>query len=180
MRHFIPLLVVPALVILSVSQTGCGNDAKSMDSEGAEDEEVVPGVPVEAASVVEGEIAAFFSGTATLEADDEAMVVAKAGGIVTDIFVEEGDFVERGQPLAKLDDERLSLEVARTEATLRQLQRQYERAQGTKVQDVDRFYERHGPNLASFVLTIPSLMETQSPAQRPDHQAPGLQRARCA
>lgn len=84
-------------------------------------------MPVEAATIEAGDIAAFFAGTATLEADAEALVVAKTGGVVMEIFAEEGQYVEAGQPLAQLDDERLVLDLARAEANLGQQQRAYER-----------------------------------------------------
>ncbi len=55
---------------------------------------------------------AVYSGTAPIEAHDEAVVVAKVGGEVRQIYVEEGDTVKAGQVLARLDGDRLRLEVA--------------------------------------------------------------------
>jgi membrane fusion protein (multidrug efflux system) len=49
------------------------------------------------------------------------------GGEVRQIFVEEGDAVQAGQVLARLDGDRLRLEVAQTEANLRKLERDYNR-----------------------------------------------------
>lgn len=123
MRTLSGLLGLLALVALPLAQMGCSDDAQSQPPE----EETVPALPVEAAAVTTGNISAFFSGTATLEAEEEAQVVAKTGGIVAQIFVEEGHYVKAGQPLAQLDDERLALELARTEAALRKLEREYER-----------------------------------------------------
>ncbi|MEM9663472.1 MAG: efflux RND transporter periplasmic adaptor subunit [Bacteroidota bacterium] len=77
-----------------------------------------------------GAESAFYSGTAYIEAEAEATVVAKATGIVTGLFVEEGQYVEQGTPLAKLDDERIALEVARAEVALGKLQRDLERNEG--------------------------------------------------
>jgi membrane fusion protein (multidrug efflux system) len=70
---------------------------------------------------------AVYSGTAPIEAHEEAEVVAKVGGEVRQIFVEEGDAVQAGQVLARLDGDRLRLEVAQTEANLRKLERDYNR-----------------------------------------------------
>ena len=61
------------------------------------------------------------------EAEEEALVVAKTGGIVIEVLAEEGKYVEEGQPLVKLDDERLTLELLRAEAALSKLQQDYER-----------------------------------------------------
>jgi len=64
----------------------------------------------------------------TIEAHEEAEVVAKVGGEVRQLFVEEGDVVKAGQVMARLDGDRLRLEVAQTEANLRKLERDYKRS----------------------------------------------------
>ena len=118
------LLLTLTLVAFSLSNTSCSSDAQSKSPE---EEKEVPAVPVEAATVETGEIAAFYTGTASLEAEEEALVVAKTGGIVIEILAEEGQYVEEGQPLVKLDDERLTLELSRAEAALAKLRQDYER-----------------------------------------------------
>ena len=119
------LLLTLTLVAFSLSNTSCSSDAQSKSPE--EEEEEIPAAPVEATTVETGEIAAFYTGTASLEAEEEALVVAKTGGIVIEILAEEGQYVEEGQPLVKLDDERLTLELSRAEAALAKLRQDYER-----------------------------------------------------
>ncbi len=119
---------VAGLVILSLLQLNCGNDAQSRNNENSDRK--APPVPVETAIATNGSISAFFTGTASLEAEDEALVVAKTGGIVQQLFVEEGQYVEAGAPLAKLDDERLVLELGRAEASLARLQAEHDRKMG--------------------------------------------------
>ncbi|MCM2972052.1 HlyD family type I secretion periplasmic adaptor subunit [Larsenimonas suaedae] len=46
------------------------------------------------------------------------------GGIVRDIFVSEGDIVEQGQPLVRIDDTRAGADLAERESTLSGLQAQ--------------------------------------------------------
>jgi membrane fusion protein, multidrug efflux system len=70
---------------------------------------------------------AVYSGTAPIEAHEEAVVVAKVGGEVRQIYVEEGDAVQPGQLLARLDGDRLRLTLAQTDANLRKLERDYKR-----------------------------------------------------
>ncbi len=118
------LVYLLTLLLFATYQVGCSN-ANSQPPE--EEEEEVPAVPVEAAVATRGNISAFFTGTASLEAEAEANVATKASGVVTKIFVEEGNYVREGQALAKLDGERLALELARTEVTLNKLKREYER-----------------------------------------------------
>ncbi|MEM8485268.1 MAG: efflux RND transporter periplasmic adaptor subunit [Bacteroidota bacterium] len=128
MYHLSRLTYLLAFLLLATYQMGCSN-AQSQPPE-EEEEEAVPAVPVEAAYVTRGDISAFFSGTASLEAEEEANVAAKAGGVVTKIYVEEGDRVRAGQALAKLDGERLALELARSEVSLNKLKREHERNEG--------------------------------------------------
>ena len=85
-------------------------------------------VPVEVAAVAERRISASYSGTANLEVPADAQVVAKTGGVLLRVLVEEGDTVEAGQALAQIDPERTRLEVARAEATMRRLQANFERS----------------------------------------------------
>lgn len=94
------------------------------DGEKKEDE----AVPVEVAAVSERRIAASYSGTANLEVPADAQVVAKTGGVLLRVLVEEGDSVRAGQPLAQLDPERARLEVARAEATMRRLKANSDRS----------------------------------------------------
>lgn len=120
-------LIPVVLILLAVGLGGCSSDAQSKDADTPE--ETTTAVPVEVASVEVGEASAFFSGTASLEAEDEATVVARVGGVVEEILVEEGTPVQAGQALARLDDERLRLEVERANVELAKLERVYERTQ---------------------------------------------------
>jgi membrane fusion protein (multidrug efflux system) len=68
-----------------------------------------------------------YTGTAPIEAFAEANVIAKVDGEVRELLIEEGDDVSKGQVLARLDGDRLRLELNESEAKLRKLQRDYER-----------------------------------------------------
>ncbi len=113
-----------AAALAGTLAAGCSN-GKAKDKDGAADKETA--VPVEIQPVKRGEMVAVYSGTAPIEAHDEAMVVAKVGGEVRQIYVEEGDFVQAGQVLARLDGDRLRLTLAQTDANLRKLERDYKR-----------------------------------------------------
>jgi membrane fusion protein (multidrug efflux system) len=103
---------------------GCSN-GKAKDKDPAEDKATA--VPVETQPLKRGEMIAVYSGTAPIEAHEEAFVVAKVAGEVRQIFVEEGDAVQAGQLLARLDGDRLRLTLAQTDANLRKLERDYKR-----------------------------------------------------
>ncbi len=96
-------------------------------SEEEEEEDDTPAIPVETSSATRGDIYATYSGTAPVEAFTDATVIAKVGGEVRKIYVEEGDDVKAGQILARLDGDRLRLEQLQTEANLSKLQRDYQR-----------------------------------------------------
>jgi len=84
-------------------------------------------VPVEVSYPERADIYATFDATAHLAAEFEADVVAKVGGEVVEIHVEEGDAITAGQVLARLDGERLRLEMLSARAALEKAERVYER-----------------------------------------------------
>ncbi len=84
-------------------------------------------IPVEAATVAQSDVAAFYSGTATLEADEQATVVSQITGVVLDIKAEEGDYVEAGQILVRVETDRYALQVERANAALKRLEMDFQR-----------------------------------------------------
>lgn len=115
-----------ALVVLSLL-VACGQPQDGDSANNDEEEEETPPVPVETRKPERGDIYAVYAGTAPIEAFAEADVIAKVEGEVREILVEEGDDVKKGQVLARLDGDRLRLELNESEARLRKLQRDYER-----------------------------------------------------
>lgn len=110
------------LVLTAASLAACGEGANS-----DEDDNETPPVPVEVAAPQRGEIVARYTGTAPIEAFADALVIAKTGGEITEILVEEGDDVVAGQVLARLDGERLALSLAETRARLEKLKQDFSR-----------------------------------------------------
>lgn len=121
-KSYVALWLTVALAIVNV---GCGEDAKSASPE--DEGDGATAIPVETNVSRVGSISAFFSGTATLEAEEEADVVAKASGVVQRLLVEEGDYVREGQVLAELDAERSSIELTQMEANLKRLENNFVR-----------------------------------------------------
>ena len=107
----IPLIGFNALTVLTLLSAstllaGCGGaDATSNES----NEELVISVPVEAGALHIGDISSNYTTTAVLEAKEEAYVVARASGIIEHIYVEEGDYVKKGQVLAPVSYTHLTL-----------------------------------------------------------------------
>jgi len=124
------------LVFLLVSSFWLSACSSNDASETPEKKEEAAAVPVEAVSARRDAIEAFYSATATLEADREAAVVPRVGGRITALEVEEGDMVAAGDVLARIDDQRLKLELARAEADLRRLRQDLERQREMHARDM--------------------------------------------
>jgi RND family efflux transporter MFP subunit len=114
MKHL--LLSLCVLLII----TSCGSE-ESSNAQNVADTDTLVTIPVEAGKAEVGSVSAYYTTTATLEAEDEADVVAKTNGIIREIFVEEGTYVSVGTPLLQLDDTQYKLEVERAEANLNRL-----------------------------------------------------------
>lgn len=115
----------PAMILCVLLLGACGQDhGESKDD--SEEDETAP-IPVEIGTPIRGDILAVYAGTAPIEALAEADVIAKVSGEVREILVEEGDDVTQGQILARLDGDKLRLELDQSKANLRKLQRDYER-----------------------------------------------------
>jgi membrane fusion protein (multidrug efflux system) len=84
-------------------------------------------VPVEVAKAARSAVTAAFQGTANLVPEAEADVVTKTSGVVLQIMVEEGDRVQAGQVLARLDSDRQRLALKQSEANLRKLENDFKR-----------------------------------------------------
>jgi len=118
-------LLLSLVLLLALLLQGCMSQAIGSDEQ--EETEQEPAIPVEATTVSKGNMAAFYSGTATLEADDQAVVVSQITGVVLEINAEEGDYVEAGQVLARVETDRYRLAVEQANAMLKRLETDYER-----------------------------------------------------
>lgn len=123
MKSFTSLLLLLSSVVILFTLQACGGGGEM--SENSEDD--TPVIPVEVSSVSRGNISAYYSNTATLEAEQEATVVSKVRGIIEEIYVEEGDMVQAGQVIAKIEDDQYQIEADRAKATLDRLYNEYQR-----------------------------------------------------
>ena len=122
-RPWLTAIVIAAALALAACDQANGDSAgKDKD---ARDE--VQAVPVEVAATRRAEMAAIYTGTAPIESERKAGVVAKVQGEIRQILVDEGQRVREGHLLVRLDGDQLRLEVALAEATMRKLERDYAR-----------------------------------------------------
>lgn len=123
MKFFSSLLHILFISLILITLQAC-NGGEEM-TENTEDD--TPIVPVEVSNVSRGNISAYYSNTATLEAEQEATVVSKVRGIIEELYVEEGDKVQAGQVIAKIEDEQYQIEADRAKATLDRLYNDFQR-----------------------------------------------------
>ncbi len=112
MTTFYRILLVSSLAVLA----GCGVGEASV----ADTDDTATPVPVEVGYPVRGEIFATYDATTTIASEGDAPVLARVPGEVVEIVVEEGEWVTQGQVLARLDGERLRLEMLSAKANLEQ------------------------------------------------------------
>ena len=99
----------PGLLLGVFLLTACQPEADQEQAAGAENEpaeesaEESPAIPVEVAFATRGDVFATYTGTAPVEAFQDAVVIAKVAGEVRELLAEEGDVVKAGQVLARLD-----------------------------------------------------------------------------
>jgi membrane fusion protein (multidrug efflux system) len=101
-------------------------------------------VPVEVASVERKTIASFIETNGSLEAENEVDLVARVSAPIQELLVEEGDYVRKGQTLARLDDIefRVQNEIARVQVS--ETRQAFERAETLRKDDLiaSEEYER--------------------------------------
>jgi RND family efflux transporter MFP subunit len=117
-RRF-PALALLGAALLAVSGVACGKDTTSASPTGRAKAQEPRPVRVVAAAV--GRLPRTVTVTGTLAADEEVVAGFKVAGRVSEIAVDLGSPVRKGQVLARLDPTDFRLRVEQAEAALRQV-----------------------------------------------------------
>ena len=123
LKHVTVTTLMISLTAALASGCGVGEASVAADSE----IQAATPIPVETAMPSRVDIVATYEATTTIASDADAPVVAKVGGEIVKLLVEEGDRVSAGQVLAELDGERLRLEMLSARANLEQARGEYQR-----------------------------------------------------
>lgn len=107
--------------------SGDSESASENDSEDGEDAEEDEAVPVEIVELERGQIESILRFSTNLEAESEVQVFAEAARKVTQLLVEEGDLVRKGQVLIRLQSEAQQTELARVKSQLENARLEYKR-----------------------------------------------------
>ena len=118
--------IITALAIAGMTTlAACG-----VGEAGVSDQDILQAttpVPVEIAQPYRQDIRASYEATATLTSDADAPIIARVAGELIELLVEEGDTVKAGQVLARLDGERLRLEMLAAKANLARASKEFKR-----------------------------------------------------
>jgi len=115
------LVVGGTLAGLLMVRNARGNGKKKDDKGGPS------ASPVELSVVDRGRISTWLQTTTTLEAENSAALVARGQGEVVAVLAEEGQWVEKGAVLARLDDTSARLAVERADLDAQSARREAER-----------------------------------------------------
>ena len=101
----------------------------------ATEEELVKTVNVETTTIDSQPFERYLKLVGTVEAQNDVRISAEVSGRITNYFVEQGDEVEKGEPILKIDDSQLVRERERLEAVTEQAKTNYERLKNLYEQD---------------------------------------------
>ncbi|WP_299495010.1 efflux RND transporter periplasmic adaptor subunit [uncultured Shewanella sp.] len=89
-------------------------------------------VPVKTDIAKQGDVSSFYNTTAILEAPEEARVVTRLTGLITQLTVEEGDSVTQGQIMAIIDAKRQEFDLAHLQAEAQIIEQELQRLKQIK------------------------------------------------
>jgi len=113
------------IVLASAVAIGCSPASQASEANGGE--EFAKVVNVEVASVVLSDFTSYINLTGEVEALNDVTVSAEESGVIERFFLEKGEYVRRGTPLAKIDDRTLKAQVEEAEAAARLAAERFER-----------------------------------------------------
>lgn len=126
------------LAVAALASSGCGRRETADDERPAV--AVAPVVAVDTATVQRGEIAQRIAAPGSLAALRESRIGAEVSGLIEAVFVHEGDRVEQGAPLFRIDAEPYQLALRQARAGL-----DLARAERRQIQsDLARARDLHG------------------------------------
>lgn len=119
MKKILTLFAISSLVAFAACSGG--------DEVPPQVEELVKTVNVRTATVTPATFNSFVRVVGTVETPDDIMISAEVSGKVLRYMVEEGEVARAGQTILKIDDAKLTQEMARLEAMTAQSRESYER-----------------------------------------------------
>ncbi|MCC5789995.1 MAG: biotin/lipoyl-binding protein [Opitutales bacterium] len=120
-----PWRFLPAMLGMAFL-SACGNESPEENTEQAAES---VGLPVAAVEVVPRDLSRTLSTSASVESRQTTRLAARLAGTVDEVFVTEGDLVEKGAVLIRLDTREIETELQAAEARKNRASQEYERAE---------------------------------------------------
>lgn len=117
--HYKRMIVFLLMLFITTLIVGCNNSVETNATEGKE---------IQVFEAKQGEITGEISLTGILAPSNSVNVCPELSGKVTKVLVQKGDFVKKGQPLIKLDDEDLKIKYRKALASLEETRDSINRA----------------------------------------------------
>lgn len=130
-RRWLPMAVLGVFTLGLAAWLLTGRQADAAAGAG----KTPPPVPVRVATVVQDDVVVELQAVGRVEASAQAVVQPRVEGLLTQLTLREGQAVQAGAVLARLDDRQARAEVARWQAQVDQLAAQRQQAQA----DLSRF-----------------------------------------
>lgn len=156
-------LLISLLTLNTLFLTGCGEQTAKAE----EEKEKEFAIPVSVANIERNSISSNFHTTATLESRTEADIITRVTGIIEQLSVEEGDYVEKGQVLAKIDPRRYQLALDKADAELAGINQELQRLslmaekKLVSAQASDKLKYQHQAAVAARKLAALDLQDSQ-------------------
>jgi len=141
-------LLAAVLLVAGLVLAGCGSDGQHGPEQaqrpggghgmpaGAPGGGPVAAVPVEVATVERRSISSYIETNGSLEAEYEVDIVARSAGPIVELNTEEGLAVERGDLLARLEQDEIAAQLEISRVNLNEMRLAFERAQTLQKEDL--------------------------------------------
>lgn len=116
------------VAIMASFQLDCGSGEKSNQGSNGTDESSVQAVPVETYLIQTGAVVDKVKAMGTIFPVHDVLISSETAGTITEVYVEVGDWVEKGAPLVQIDPELKQLAQDQAEARLIEAKAAYEKA----------------------------------------------------
>ncbi len=146
---------IAALTLLSILIIACGNTSSEEATKRSAGEKssrmgerpgrmgTASAIPVEISFVVKGDISSYLMYSSTLETEQTVNIYSQIAGLVEKLFVEEGQWVEKGQPLLQLEQREYLLAAEKAKVAYEKQKADFQRLTALKNKNLlsDEEYE---------------------------------------
>lgn len=120
MKHLRLFCIAAALLTTTISCEDEKKESQEIPTESFRGE--VAATPVRVAQAEQRTFDYLINATGKIDALDQVKIVTQRGGILSELNVKEGDYVEKGKILAKLDDSEAQFRLEKSKIALKNAQ----------------------------------------------------------